>query len=298
MDLWHLKIFCNVIELRSFSKAAEAVHLSQPTISTHIKQLEEHFNTRLVDRLSRQTVPTKAGELLYDYAHRLMALYDATEAAMGEFVGKIKGRLVIGGSTIPGAYLLPRLIGAFTQAYPGIQISLVVADTSEIIAKTLAGRIEMGIVGARNGDKHLTQTAVMDDVLRLVIPGNHPWAQKRKVSIEAITREPFIVREQGSGTLRSLVHLLKTKGIDISDLNIIAELGSTEAVRQAIKNNIGISILSAIAVSDDIESGRLAAVDIEGLNLKRSFYLTTHKQRSISPLCRTFIEFLKEHIAE
>ena len=296
MDLWHLKIFCKVVELGSFSKAGNAVHLSQPTISTHIKQIEEHFNTRLVDRLSRRTVPTKAGELLYEYAHRLISLYDATEAAMAEFTGKIKGRLVIGGSTIPGAYLLPRLIGAFAQAYPGIRISLVVADTSEIAAQTLAGRIEMGIVGARNGDKNLTQTAIMDDDLRLVLPGGHPWAGKTKISLDAVIREPFIVREEGSGTLRSLIELFKRENINLSDLNIIAELGSTEAVRQAIKSSIGISILSAIAVADDIQAGRLAAVDIDGMNLKRSFYLTTHRQRSLSPLCRTFIDFVKREI--
>ena len=296
MDLWHLKIFCKVVELGSFSKAGNAVHLSQPTISTHIKQIEEHFNTRLVDRLSRRTVPTKAGELLYEYAHRLISLYDATEAAMAEFTGRIKGRLVIGGSTIPGAYLLPRMIGAFAQAYPGIRISLVVADTSEIVQQTLAGRIEMGIVGARSVDKHLSQTAIMDDDLRLVLPGGHPWAGKTKISLDAVVREPFIVREEGSGTLRSLIELFKRKNINLSDLNIIAELGSTEAVRQAIKNNIGISILSAIAVADDIQAGRLAAVDIDGLNLKRSFYLTTHRQRSLSPLCRTFIDFLKREM--
>jgi DNA-binding transcriptional LysR family regulator len=298
MDLWHLKIFCKVVELGSFSEAGKAVHLSQPTISTHIKQIEEHFNTRLMDRMSRRTVPTRAGELLYEYAHRLISLYDATEAAMAEFVGKIKGRLAIGGSTIPGAYLLPRLIGAFTQAYPGIRISQVVADTSEIVAQTLAGRIEMGIVGARVGDKNLTQTAVMDDDLRLVIPGDHPWAGKKKISLDEVIREPFIVREEGSGTLRSLAKLLKRKEITLSDLNIVAELGSTEAVRQAIKSKIGISILSAIAVAEDIQAGRLAAVDIDGLNLRRSFYLTTHSQRSLSPTCRAFIDFLKSEIAQ
>jgi DNA-binding transcriptional LysR family regulator len=252
----------------------------------------------LVDRLSRRAVPTKAGKLLYEYAHRLISLYDATEAAMAEFSGKIKGRLVIGGSTIPGAYLLPRLIGAFAQAYPAIRISLIVADTSEIVAQTLAGRIEMGIVGARNKDKHLTQTAIMDDDLRLVLPSDHPWAGKKKISLNAVMREPFIVREEGSGTLRSLIELLQRKNIHLSDLNIIAELGSTEAVRQAIISNMGISILSGIAVANDVQAGRLAAVDIDGLDLKRSFYLTMHRQRSLSPLCKTFIDFLKRDIAD
>lgn len=293
MDLWHLKIFCKVVELRSFSKAGEAVHLSQPTVSTHIKQIEEHFNTKLVDRMARQAVPTKAGELLYNYAHQLMALYEATEAAMAEFVGHIKGRLVIGGSTIPGAYILPRLISAFTRTYPGIRISLVVSDTSEIIAQTLAGRIEMGLVGARNEDRKLSQIAVMDDELRLVISADHPWAKKRRVPLDALATEPFILREEGSGTLRSLEYQLNRKGKSVAEFNIVAELGSTEAVRQAILNRMGISILSAIAVANDVQAGRLAAIQVEGLDLKRSFYLTTHKQRTLSPLCQVFIDFLK-----
>jgi DNA-binding transcriptional LysR family regulator len=297
MDIWHLKIFCKVIELRSFSKAGETVHISQPTVSTHIKQMEEYFNTRLVDRLARQALPTKAGELLYEYAHRLISLYEATETAMAEFTGKISGRLIIGGSTIPGGYLLPRLIGAFTKAYPGVRISLVVADTSEIIGKTLSGQIELGVVGACNGNKRLSQVALMDDIMQIVVPSDHRWAGSDAIPIDALVQEPFVVREAGSGTLRSLAQQLEPKGLSIANLNIIAELGSTEAIRQAIKNKIGISILSTIAVADDIQAGHLITFDVEGLDLKRSFYLTTHNQRSQSPLCRSFIDFLKRDIS-
>ena len=121
MDLWQLNIFCRVIEMKSFSKAGEAIHLSQPTVSSHIKDLEAHFGTKLVDRLARQALPTKAGELLYEYAVRLLTLRDETESAMAEFLGKIKGRLSLGGSTIPAGYLLPRWIGEFTAAFPRSQ---------------------------------------------------------------------------------------------------------------------------------------------------------------------------------
>jgi DNA-binding transcriptional LysR family regulator len=297
MDLWQLKIFCKVIELKSFSKAGEAVHLSQPTVSSHIKELEGHFDVKLVDRLARQALPTKAGELLYDYAHRLIALQAATEAAMAEFSGKIKGHLVIGGSTIPGGYLLPQVVGNFAKIYPGVHIRLVVADTSEIVALTLAGRIELGIVGASNGDKQLQQTPLTSDDLRLVVPKGHRWARRKKITLEALMKEPFIIREQGSGTLRSLHLLLQKEGQTITDLNIVAEMGSTEAVRQAIKNGVGVSILSAIAVTDDVQAGLLKTLTIEGVDLKRNFYLTTHKHRSFSPLCRAFIEFLTQAFA-
>ena len=294
MDLWQLKIFCKVVELRSFSRAGAAVHLSQPTVSSHIKDLEEHFGTRLVDRLSRKVTPTKAGELLFDYAHQLIALRDRTEAAMAEFSGKIKGHLVLGGSTIPAGYVLPRIIGLFSKRYPEVRVALKVGDTSEIINNVLAGHIEAGIVGARYRDKLLEQEPVLADEMCLVVPCDHPWAGLRQIRLQELLGAPFIVREAGSGTLRSMEQQLQMKGFSIADFNIVAEMGSTEAVRQGIKNGVGLSILSIVAVADDVHSGNLKAIHVEGLDLKRNFFLTTHKQRTPSPMCGVFIEFLKE----
>jgi DNA-binding transcriptional LysR family regulator len=296
MDLWQLNIFCKVVELKSFSKAGESVHLSQPTVSSHIKDLEDHFGMRLVDRMSRRVSPTKAGELLFDYARQLIALRDRTEAAMAEFSGKIRGRLVLGGSTIPGGYVLPRIIGLFAKRYPEVQVSLKVGDTSEIISDVLDGRIEAGIVGAKHRDRMLEQIPVMADEMCLVVPADHPWAQRARIRIRELIEAPFIVRETGSGTLRSIAHRLQNKGIGIADLHVVAEMGSTEAVRQGVKSGVGLSILSTVAVADDIQSGALKAVPIEDLNLQRSFYLTTHKQRTPSPLCDVFIQFLKKEI--
>ena len=144
MDLWQLNIFCKVIELKGFSKAGNAVHLSQPTVSSHIKDLENHFECQLIDRLGKKAVPTKAGELLYRYAHKLIALRDEVESAMAEFHGNIKGRLVIGGSTIPGEYILPKHIGGFTMDYPRVSIALQIGDTENIIQDVLAGFLELG----------------------------------------------------------------------------------------------------------------------------------------------------------
>ncbi len=293
MDLWQLNIFCKVIELKSFSKAGEAVHLSQPTVSSHIKDLEAHLGTQLVDRLARRAVPTRSGELLYGYAHRLLALRNEAEEAMAEFLGKIRGRLTIGGSTIPGGFLLPRLIGLFSRRYPEVYIALIVADTSDVTAKIASGHIEVGLVGARCNDNQLIQAPIVDDDLRLVVPADHHWAQKKRIRLPELLSQPFIVREQGSGTLRSLEQQLQKKGHKMDEFNIVAELGSTEAVRQGIKNRLGLSILSAIAVADDVQAGLLKTLTIDGLSLKRSFYLTRHKHRSPSPLCRVFIEFLE-----
>ena len=284
MDLWQLKIFCKVVELNSFSRAGKIVHLSQPTVSSHIKDLEDHFGCRLIDRLSKEAVATKAGELLYGYARKILAFSDETEAAMAEFNGKIKGRLLIGGSTIPGAYLLPRIIGAFCGQYPEVTISLIVEDTQKIIDGVLTGNLEIGVVGAESSEKKIFQEKLIEDELRLIVPQNHPWAQRKAIPLNLLLSEPFIVRESGSGTLAAIQLNLAREGYTIEDLKIAAELGSTEAVRQGIKNKVGISILSTLAVSEDLKFGSLKAIAIKGLKLKRSFYLTRDKYRSLSPL--------------
>ena len=297
MDLWQLNIFCKVVELKGFSNAGNAIHLSQPTISSHIKDLENHFECQLIDRLGKKVVPTKAGELLYRYARKLIALRDETEAAMAEFHGKIKGRLVIGGSTIPGGYILPKCIGAFTTVYPEVTISLIIGDTDQIIHDVLSGSPEFGIVGAKTSNKNIYQEKLIEDEMRLIVTSDHKWANEKHVSPDWIFKEPFIVRERGSGTLKSIKLSLKEKGYSSENLNIIAELGSTEAVIQGIKSKVGISILSTIAVAEELKAGTLKALTIKKLNLKRSFYLITHKQRSPSPLCNAFINFLKKEFA-
>ncbi|MEJ2154246.1 MAG: selenium metabolism-associated LysR family transcriptional regulator [Desulfobacteraceae bacterium] len=292
MDLWQLKIFCKVVELQSFSKAADAVHLSQPTVSSHIKDLEDHFATQLIDRMSRKVYPTRAGELLYDYARRLLSLRDKAESAMAEFTGKIRGEISIGGSTIPAGYILPQVIGQFSNAYPDVRISLVVGDTSEILAKTADGHLELSIVGAVSKERSLDQTKLISDDMVLVVQRHHRWSDRESIKLAELTKEPFIIREEGSGTLKSIEHALNQKDLTVNDLNVVAVMGSTEAVRQGIISNAGVSILSAIAVAEACRSGTLKTLKIEGLQLNRSFYLTTHRQRSLSPLSRTFIEFL------
>jgi len=292
MDLWQLHIFCKVVETRSFSKAGRQIHLSQPTVSSHIKDLENHFGCRLIDRLSKEALPTKAGDLLYTYARRLIAIKQEAETALAEFQGNIQGALAIGGSTIPGVYWLPRSMGAFKKIHPAVTVSLLIGSTQKIIDEILADRLEMGIVGAESKDKRIVQKRLIQDKMGLVLPGDHKWAGKKQITLPALCHEPFIVRENGSGTLKSLQRSLAQYGSSLEALNVVAELGSTAAVIQGIKSRLGVSILSAIAVADDIRAGTLQILEIEGLDLKRGFYLTRRRNRTASPLCRAFIDFI------
>jgi DNA-binding transcriptional LysR family regulator len=296
MDLWQLHIFCKVIECKSFSKAAAAVRLSQPTVSSHIKDLEAHFGCRLIDRLARQAVPTKAGELLHQYAIRLEALRSETETALAEFKGEIKGRLVIGGSTIPGGYLLPQIVGSFIKKYRGVAIALHIGDTEKIIADTVSGILELGIVGARTREKSVCQEKLLEDNMGLIVSGDHSWARRDKISLKELFGEPFVAREEGSGTLKSINKSLGKHNCSVRDFNIVTEMGSTQAVIQSVILGVGVSIISKIAVKQELMNGTLKCLSVETLDLDRFFYVTWNRQRSFSPLCKTFMGYLKQSV--
>jgi len=299
MDLWQLQIFCKVIELASFSKAGQAIHLSQPTVSSHIKDLEQHIGCPLIDRLSRRAVPTKAGELLHAYALRILALRDETETALAAYQGHYKGRLQIGGSTIPGGYLLPKIIGGFNHVYPNIRISLLIGDSRGIVHKTLAGKIEMGVVGARFPERHLSETALTHDTLKLVVPLNHHWSDRSSIEIDDLRQEPMIVREKGSGTLQALKNALQARDLSLHDhFHIIAEIGNTAGVIAGIKSGLGVSILSTRAIEDDLKHQTLVALDIKGIDLQRQFYLVSDQRRTLSPLARAFQKYITKHVRD
>ncbi|BCS97862.1 LysR family transcriptional regulator [Desulfoluna limicola] len=294
MDFWQLTIFCKVVEFKSFSRAAEAIHLSQPTVSSHIKDLEEHCGFRLLDRLGKEVLPTKAGELLFAYAKRLLALRDETESALSQFRGITKGSLTLGGSTIPGGYILPEVIGRFVKAHPEVKISLIIRDTREIADGILNGDVELAVTGAPLSDPAIHQEPIYEDDMRLIVPVGHPWAKRKSIPADQLKSEPFVTREEGSGTLKSLDQSLTNAGFNTSDLKISARMGNTVSVCEAVKCGVGVSILSTRAVERDIQAGLLAAISIEGVNLKRSFYLTRHKKRTPSPLAEAFAAFLKK----
>jgi DNA-binding transcriptional LysR family regulator len=293
MDLWQLHVFRAVVDEGSFSRAGRAVHLSQPTVSSHVKDLEDHFGCRLIDRLSREAAPTRAGELLYDYARRLLALRDEAETALAAFHGTIQGRLTVGGSTIPGVYLLPRAVGGFVKRHPGVRIALTVGDTGEMLSAIAAGNLELAVVGARSRDRAIEQWPLAADEMRLVVRKDHPWAKRESVAPSELAAAPFILREAGSGTLTSFQLRLEAAGLGLETLNVVAEMGGTGAVIQGIKSGVGVSVLSTIAVAEDLAAGTLSALAIEGMDLRRRFYLSAGRGRTLSPLAGAFVEFLR-----
>ncbi len=298
MDIWQLKVFTSVIDKKNFSKAGESIYISQPTVSSHIKELEDYFGCRLINRMGREALPTQAGKLLYSYSEKLLKLLSETESAMSDFLGNIRGELTIGGSTIPSGYIIPGLIGPFARKYPEVTISLISGDTSQVIEFILTGKTEIGIVGAEIKNPLICQEKLVNDEMKLIIPGEHKWADREQISFSMLLKEPFLAREHGSGTWKSIKKSMAEADFNPNDLNIAARMGNTVSVIQGILCNAGVSILSTIAVKEDLKSGRLRALRVKGLKLKRNFYLTIHKKYTLSPLSKVFINFIKDSISE
>jgi DNA-binding transcriptional LysR family regulator len=292
MDLHQIEIFCTLIRLRSFSRAAEALFLTQPTVSGHIKNLETELGVMLLDRLGKRVVPTEEGEILYRYGQKLLALRDHARQEIEAVSGRMSGLLKIGGSTIPGAYILPEFIVTFKKEYPSLSVQLMIDDTAKVTQAVKDGELCIGVVGARVSDGHLESHTFLSDELVVAVPAGHHWENKKSIPIEALKHEPFILREEGSGTRRIMEEHLEKAGVSLADLNTVAIVGSSDAVRQAVKAGLGVSILSIRALRGDIETGRISAVRLKGLQFERSFSIILLKGRSRSPLCQKFLDFL------
>jgi len=292
-DLRQLEVFVKVLELGSFSKAGEAVHLAQASVSERIATLENMVGAKLLDRMGRTVAPTKAGELLYRHALRLLEMKKTACLEMQDFLGVKQGEIRIGGSTIPGEYILPKVIGRFSKEYPRITVSLTVADSEEIETRVLEGEFELGVIGRKSSNKNLASHELWEDELVLALPATHRWAGKKEVLIQEVVREPFISREFGSGTLKSSEAYLQGAGLKgVDSLKVVARLGTSTAVKEGVKAGLGISILSAIALDTELKAGVLKALRLKGIPMFRHFYLIKDKRRTASPIGRSLMEFL------
>ena len=288
-----LEIFCKVVELESFSKAAEAVFLAQASVSERIASLERKIGVRLLDRLGRKVIPTAAGELLHKHATLLLEMKETAKLEIESFLGLEQGEISMGGSTIPGEYILPDLISRFNQKYPHLSVNLTIADSNEIEHRVLAGELELGVIGSKSQHANLICQKLWADELVLAVPAGHPWARQTSVSIEELRQTPFILREKGSGTLKILEAYLNQSGVDGTEaLQVSARFGSSTAVKEGVKSGLGLSILSSRAIDTEMRAGLLKGIRVQGLSMSRNFFLIRNKLRIASPSCKAMLDFL------
>lgn len=273
-----LHVFSSVARLLSFTKAAEALHMTQPAVTFQVRQLEEHFNTRLFDRTHNKISLTVAGERVYAYSEKIFVLYGEMENSVRELTGEISDVLILGASTTIAEYMLPALLGNFNEKYPDLNIRLKVSNTDGIVAMVENNVIDLGIVEAPVNNKNLVVEECRTDRLVAITPPGHKLAKMNKILVQAIIDYPFICREEGSGIREVIADYLKEAGVDPERLNVIMELGSLEALKGAVEAGIGISIVSLATLTKEIKLGSVAVLELEP-PLERPFSFVRQKQK-------------------
>lgn len=293
MDFRQIEAFVYVVRFRSFSKAADAIYLTQPTISSHISTLEKELGIKLIDRSGKGVEPTNAGKIFFDYANNLINIRDNAVFTLNEFTKKVEGKVEIAASTVPAEYLLPRLLIGFREKYD-ISFSVDQFDSGQVIDELLEKKYDLGMVGTVIENNKLEYHKLLEDKLVLAAPCNKKFCavDSDVLPFEAIKDESFIYRESGSGTRQEFEKIFMKHGIDSSSIRIAARFNSIDAIKQAVSQGLGVSIMSYISIEDYISFGRIKAFDIEGFDLTRAFYIVTHKKRPLSPVNSVFLKYV------
>jgi len=293
MDIKRLEAFCKVYELKSFSKAGQALMLSQPTISAHVLTLEQRLGAQLFDRLGRYILPTQAGDVLYRHARQAFAALDGAKAEIDLLQQRVSGELAIGCSTIPAAYLLPELLATFIKRYPAVRVRMRVGSSGEIRSAVLAGELAMGVVGAKPEDADLECGQMAEDELFVAASPAMPGYKSvggvpMTIPVQELSRWPWVIREEGSGTRQAFESALQALDQDPRVLPVSVESGGTETVLQCARQGLGLCVASRLAARTLLDSGELVIVDVPGLKLKRQFYAVRHLKRHFFPALRYF----------
>jgi DNA-binding transcriptional LysR family regulator len=262
-------------------------------VSDHVKALEEELNCKLFDRLGRSIIPTKESEVLYNYAIEIIEKTNSIKDIIGQFKKEITGELIIGASTIPGTYLMPRVIADFKRQHPSVSFQVIISDSKVIIEKVSSHDLLMGIVGAKLSNGQLNFVPFLED--ELIVVSSPSLIKKGTITLEGLIQMPMILREEGSGTRRETEKIMEGRGIALDSIKISGVFGSTDAVKQAVKGGMGISILSRLSVADELKFKTLKEIRVKDIRMRRKFYIVTHKKRTLPAVYGIFLEHLKAH---
>jgi DNA-binding transcriptional LysR family regulator len=289
-----LQVFHTVARLLSFTKAADALHMTQPAVTFQVRQLEEYFNTRLFDRTHNRISLTEAGRRVYEYADKIFLLYDELESSVRELTGDVSGVLMIGASTTIAEYMLPALLGDFKARYPHVGIRLRVSNTDAVVSMVEDNEIDLAVVEAPVGNKNLVvELCRVDQLVAVTAPG-HPLASQARVTVSDLLGYPYIAREEGSGTREVMHEYMRAAGIAVSGLNTIMELGSPESVKGAVEAGMGVSVLSITTVQKELQLGTLAAVPLDP-PLERPFSFVHQKQKFRVRAMEELLNFARQY---
>ena len=293
MNLVNFELFCTVAQVKSITKAAKLLHMTQPAVSTQIANLENAYGIKLFERSKQGVTLTEVGEVVFDFAQRMLDLHDTMERKIDSVLDSNVQELVVGASSSLGNYAVPCSIWSFKEKYPKAKISLIVANTEEIVKKVRNDSVDVGLIeGPLKEDSDLVANEISNDELVAVVPGNDRWLNKTYLTIEDFKKEPFISREEGSGVRKVLEASIEKLGLKLTDFNVVSEMGSVDAIKSSIENGLGISICCRLTVQKEVRRGSLKAIPIENLSMPITYRLLFRKTKFRATIAKRFIRFM------
>ncbi len=293
---FRLKVFHTAAKQLSFSRAAEELFISQPAVSKHIHALESYFKVKLFVRQGSKISLTSNGQVLFQYAEEIFALYRKLQFEMDKRAQKNSGHLRLGASTTIAQYVLPNMLAGFHKQYPDIQVTLINANTRQIETALLQKEIELGIIEGHAKKQELKYVPFMKDEIVLVTRKNHPQVQDGEIDLEILKKIPLAIREFGSGTLQVIQHYLKSQHLSLADLNIEMQLGSTEGIKTYLRNTTCFAFLSLNSVLEELRRNELTVVELPGISISRFFhFISPHGNEEL--LAEMFMKFVIKNIS-
>lgn len=291
-NLHQLRIFCTVVESGGFSRAAERLYISQPAVSAQVHDLEQFYGMRLIERSGRPLRLSEAGQVVFDYGRRLLALAEEMRTTLNDLEGLATGRLLVGASTTLGEYILPPILGEFKRRYPSIDIELEIANTSRIVELIVEHSLDIGLIGDEEAiPPQLRAEPYQRDDIVVIVPTGHRFLTLASIEAGQLEEEQFILREPGSATRKYAEKALAELGLKI---RVAMELGSNEAVKRAVAAGLGIGMLSRYAVDVDIAAGRLAVANVRGLDCHRNLCIVYRRGQRLTRSQEAFLGLLRE----
>lgn len=292
MELTQLEFFIKVVEEGSFSKAAERVYRTQPAVSIAIKRLQEEIGAPLFERSQKTPELTALGELVYDYAKRILTLRDQTLEAVAELKSLERGRVRIGANESTSLYLLPHLILAYRALHPNIRVEIFRHTSDRLPREVLDRNVDFALLALEPVDSDLESFPVLRDELVLIMHPDHALAKRESVRVQELGTESFLAHNVKTGSRH---RVMETFALQHTPLNITLELATVETIKRFVQLKIGISFVPRMCVADELERGTLASVPVEDLSYARTLWVTHRREMTFSHAAGAFLEVLREH---